>query len=291
MAFSFSLAYTLKSLFKEKWINLLSVITVASSLLIISLTLLFLYNIELFTSRLPERFAMVVYLKDSLSEQETQGVLASIKKRQDIESMRYISKDAALKELKQTLKDASPILEGLDQNPLSPSVEVKLKKDSVTATTAKNISDSLRTIPGVDDVSYGEKIAEAMYLLKTSSRNTSITLFAIIFCGVIFVIYSTVKILFYRKKEEIEILKLLGATAGFIRMPFLIEGGVIGLLGGIVGAIGALAFYVILITRISSVIPLLKTLLFPPEMLLLFPVTGVLLGIIGALIAIGRLRF
>ena len=154
----------------------------------------------------------------------------ALKKRPEVAKVSYISKEDALLELKQTLRDSAHLLEGLDENPLAPSIELKLRKEFVTPSTTSRISEELLKIPGIDTIYYGERIAEAIHLLKQSVQNISIIIFLTISLGVIFVTYSTVKILFYRKKEEIEILKLLGATGGFIRMPFLIEGGIIGLL-------------------------------------------------------------
>jgi cell division transport system permease protein len=288
LAYSFKSAF--QSLCREKWINILSVLTVASSLLIITLTAFFLYNVELIANHLPERFSLVAYLNDNLLQEEIQGIMDSLKKRGDIAGLKYISKDDAIKELKQTFKDTRYILEGLNENPLSSSIEIKLKKDFVTSHSVKKISEEIKKIPGIDDVYYGEKIAEAIHLLKKSVQNISIIIFLIISTGVVFVTYSTVKILFYRRKEEVEIIKLLGATKGFIRMPFLIEGGSIGFFGGMLGIIGALLFYFAITYRLSMVIPMLKTLVFPLEVLILLPVAGIALGIIGSVIALGRLR-
>lgn len=290
MSLSYSFKSAFQSLCREKWINILSIFTVASSLLIITLTAFFLYNIELIANHLPERFSIVAYLKDNLSQEETQTIIDTLKKKEEIVGLKHISKDDAIKELKQTLKDTSYILEGLSENPLSSSIEIRLKKDLVTSSGAKQISEELKKISGIDDVYYGEKIAEAIHLLKKSIQNISIIIFLTISTGVVFVTYSTVKILFYRRKEEIEIIKLLGATKGFIRMPFLIEGGAIGFFGGVLGIIGALLFYFAITYRLSMVIPMLKTLVFPLEFLVLLPITGIVLGIIGSVIALGRLK-
>ena len=214
----------------------------------------------------------------------------SLKKRPEIAKVVYISKEEALLELKQTLRDSAHLLEGLDENPLTPSIELKLRKEFVTPSTTSRISEELMKIPGIDTIYYGERIAEAIHLLKQSVQNVSIIIFLTISLGVVFVTYSTVKILFYRKKEEIEILKLLGATSGFIRAPFLIEGGIIGLLGGILGIIGAFVFYFAVTYRLSMVIPMLKTLLFPVGILFALPFIGIILGVIGSAIAIGRIR-
>lgn len=290
MALSYSFKSAFQSLCREKWINILSILTVASSLLIITLTAFFLYNIESIANHLPERFSIVAYLKDNLSQEETQSIIDTLKKREEIVNLKYTSKDDAIKELKHTLKDTSYILEGLNENPLSSSIEIRLKKDFVTSSNVKQISEEIKKISGIDDVYYGEKIAEAIHLLKKSIQNMSIIIFLTISTGVVFVTYSTVKILFYRRKEEIEIIKLLGATKGFIRMPFLIEGGAIGFFGGILGTIGALLFYFAITYRLSMVIPMLKTLVFPLEILIFLPITGIALGIIGSVIALGRLK-
>jgi cell division transport system permease protein len=290
MALPYSVKSAARSLIKEKWINILSILTIASSLLIITLTSFTLYNLELATSRLPERFSMVVYLKIGISKEETQTVINNLKNRPEIDSIKYIPKETAFKELKQQLKDAPYILEGLGENPLASSIELKLKKKFVTESNVNTISKMLKNIQGVDDIYYGEKIAETIYLLKRSVENISIIIFLSIAAGVVFVTYSTVKILFYRKKDEIEIFKLLGATSGFIRTPFIIEGSVIGFFGGVLSIIGALIFYFVITYRLSAVIPILKNLAFPLEFLIALPVIGIFLGIVGSLIAIGRLR-
>ncbi|MFZ5997712.1 MAG: cell division protein FtsX [Nitrospirota bacterium] len=290
MALQYSFKSALQSLWREKWINILSMLTVASSLLIATLTVFTLYNVELVTNHLPERFSMLVYLKDQLSPEETQNVVAAIRKRAEVAQATYISKEQALNELKQTFKDTHSLLEGLEENPLASSVEVRLRKDFVAAAATSKIAEEIKKIPGVDNVYYGEKVAEAIYLMKKSVQNISVIIFLTVSLGVIFVTYSTVKILFYRRNEEIDILKLLGATRGFIRAPFLIEGSIIGLSGGILGIIGAFIFYIAVTYRLSAIIPILKTLVFPAGIIVALPFVGIVLGLIGSAIALGRLK-
>lgn len=287
---SYSTRTALNSLMKEKWINLLSSLTVAASLLVSAMAIITIFNLENFTRTLPERFTMVVYLQDSASQEDTQKLLAQLKNKDYVSGTKYISRDQALNEMKRTLKDVSNVLEGLDENPLSSAIELKLKKESVTAPTVKKISEELKKMPGVDDVYYEAKIAETVYLLKTSIENMSIIILCIISFVVLFVISSTVKILLYRRKTEIEIIKLLGATGGFIRAPFLIEGGVIGFLGGVFASIGATVFYYSLTTSFSAFMPILKTLVLPVEIVVLLPIAGIVMGVAGSLISVGRLR-
>jgi cell division transport system permease protein len=287
--YAFRLA--IQSLFKEKWINLLSVLTIASGLLVISIALFAAYNIDAATKRLPEKFAMILYLEDNTTKDRIDNITASLRKKNTISSVRFISKEEAMKELKGLLKNSNYVFEGLDENPLPDSIEVKLRKESVSPEAVKKISDEVLTIKGVKEIDYGEKFLATLHSVKSGVKTIGITLVTIISAGIIFVCYSTVKILFYRRSEEIETFKLLGATKTFIRAPFIIEGGIIGLSGGIATLIGILAFYYILIARLSLSIPLLSTLLFPQPLFLSLPLAGLFLGITGAVLAIGRLKY
>lgn len=287
----YSIRAALQSLYRERWINLLSVLSMATSLLILAIASITLYNIDHFSKKLPERFSMVIYLKDDLSESERQDLLLTIKKNGLVAAVRYISKDEALKELRSSLKEADYILEGLKENPLPASIEVRLKKEAVSPDKVAMFVSSLRGIKGVEDVQYGEGFLLFLNSLKRGLETAGVVVTAIMVIATVFISYSTVKILFYRKKEEIEILKLLGATRGFIRIPFLIEGGVIGFTAGLISMIFLFLFYYLLFLRLGSTMPIINRVVLYPSMFAPIAVVGLFLGIIGALIAVGRIRY
>lgn len=291
MQLPYPLHVALQSIWREKWINLLTVLAVATSLLIVTLMYFALFNIEQLTSSLPERFSISVYLKDGLSQEEVQALTAQIRKRQDVADVKYISKEQALEELKKSVSDIGAVLEGLQDNPLSSSLDVKLKQAYVSVASVRSISDNLKTLPGVDSVYNGEKIAETISQLKHAITNIGLAVFSLIAFGVIFVIYSSVKNLFYRKREDVEILKLLGASGAFIRLPFLMEGGTIGFVGGTLGMFGAYGCYYLLVTQLGELLPFVHSLIFPQEIAFALPLGGLFFGIFGALVAIGRIRF
>jgi cell division transport system permease protein len=291
MAAPYSFRLAAQSLLREKWINFLSVLTIASGLLIAALTALSVYNVDTITKKLPEKFSVMLYLKDNLSGQEVENILNTLKKDGSVETVKYISKDDALKELKTMFKDAAYVLEGLEENPLHDSIEIKMKGEVAGPETAKRLASQMMKIQGVDEVEYGEKFLSSLYSLGLGMRAVGILFIIIMFGGVIFVCYSTVKILFYRKKEEIETYKLLGATKGFIRAPFIIEGAVIGFWGGILSLVGILSLHYIVFLKLSISIPLFKAIIFPTNLSPLLPLTGLLLGMTGAAIAIGRIRY
>jgi cell division transport system permease protein len=287
----YSIKIALQSLWHEKWINFLSMLTIAMGLLVITLVASSIYNLNLFTKKLPERFFVIAYLKEGLSEKEVQNVITSVTELGPIEKVKYISKADALSELKTSLKDAEYILEGLDENPLPASIEIRLKKEAVGPETVKSFADSLRKMEGIDDVQYGEKFLLSLHSIRTGMETIGLILTVVMISGIIFICYSTVKILFYRRKDEIETLKLLGATRGFIRTPFVIEGSVIGIAGGIIGTLIAFAFYYSVFHKLGATVPIVRAVVFPMEIFLSLPVAGLFLGITGSLIAMGRIKF
>jgi len=287
----YALKLAAQSLFREKWINLLSVLTIGSGLLVISVAFLAAYNIEAATARLPEKFSMVLYLDDGSTMAQVDHTISSLKNNPAVSSVSYISKEDAMKELKATIRNADELFEGLDENPLPASLEVKLKKDAVGPDTVRKIAAEAGKLKGVAEVDYGEKFLSSLYSLRRGVKSLGLMLVTVMAAGIIFVCYSTVKILFYRRREEIETFKLLGATSWFIRFPFLLEGTVIGFAGGLISLTGIFCFYYFGILKLSLTTPLFRAVLFPSDIFLALPLIGLLLGLAGSAIALGRLRY
>ncbi len=288
-SYTFSLA--LGSLIKEKWINLLSALTIATGLILMALSILTAYNIDLVARKLPDRFTLTVFLKDDIGEDKISGIISSVKGNASVKGVKYISKDSALKELRTLVKDADYVLEGLGENPLPASLEVSLKKEFVSESSVRALSGVFGDMEGVDEVYYGEKFLSSIELIRQGAGGISLAMIAALSTGIIFVCYSTVKILFYRRKEEIETLQLLGATKGFIRAPFIIEGCLIGLTGGLIAASGVFALRHFIGTELALRIPILMSIVFPNEIIFYTPIAGLFIGMIGSLVAIGRIRF
>jgi cell division transport system permease protein len=291
MSLPYSFTVTMKSLFREKWINLLSVLTIASGLLIISVAFFTVYNIDASARKLPEKFSMNLYLDDNLQREQIDGIIAALRNNSAVSSVKFISKDDAMKEMKAVLKNSNYVLEGLDENPLPDSIEVKLRREAAGPDTAKKVAADALRINGIKEVDYGEQFLSSIHSLTTALKTGGLIFIIILSTGIVFVCYSTVKILFYRRNEEIETFKLLGATKGFIRTPFLIEGAVIGTAGGLLSLVGVFAFYYMVVLRLSSAIPVFTAVLFPSDTFMALPLAGMFLGLTGAAIALGRLKY
>ncbi|RMG75064.1 MAG: ABC transporter permease [Nitrospirae bacterium] len=289
MVYSFKVA--LRSLWFYRWINLLSILSIATGLFIFGTVLFSLYNLEQVTRRAPEKFTITVFLKDRAKDAEIQELVNWLNRESLISRVKYTSKDEALKELKSSLADAAYVLEGLDENPLFPSIEIKLREDAFNRKDAELFIKKLKGKAIVEDVFYGEDIFSSIKELYRNFRLISVALIVLFSIAIVFVCYSTVKILFFKRSEEIEIYKLLGATKAFIRGPFIFEGTMIGLLGGVLSSAGLYGVFNLLKGLGNPVIPLMSTLELEPAILVIIPVSGLLLGLIGSVIALGRLKY
>lgn len=289
MMTEYTFKVAMSSILREKWINLLSALTIATGLLITSTALFILYNVEIATKRLPERFTMTVFLKDDVQDDKAKLLIQTVNAKDAVKDVKFISKADALKELKSVIKDTDYLLDGVDENPLPASLEIVLKKEFVSEESVKAFSTELKKLDGIDDVKYGEKFLTTIQNIKSAVEGIGVSIISALTAAIIFVCYSTIKILFYRRKEEIETLQLLGATRGFIRAPFVIEGGLIGLSGGVIALIALGALKKLASGKLAMSIPMLGGLVLPPAMYLL-PVVGILIGVVGALTAIGKIR-
>ncbi len=291
MPTSYAFKLAMQSLRKDKWINLLSMLTIFAGLFIISISFFVFYNIEIATRNLPEKFSLIVYLDSNLSQEQISQVTGAVRSKRAVSSVKFISRDEAFRELKGMLRNSQYVLEGLEDNPLPDSLEVKLRKDAMGTESVKQLADETKKIKGVSEVDYGEKFLATLQNIKAGVKITGLVLAIILCTGIVFVCYSTVKILFYRRTDEIETFKLLGATKNFIRAPFLIEGAAIGATGGLTSLAAVFLLYYFLFLRLIISVPLFKTVIFPSSVYLFLPLIGMLLGIFGAAIALGRLKY
>jgi cell division transport system permease protein len=288
---SYAVRSAFLGLWREKWINMLSMITIGAALLLILIAGFFSYNLKLAARNLPDRFTVMVFFKDSLDDAAARRGAERIRNIGIVTDVRYVPADEALKELRDAMKDADYILEGLNSNPLPASAEVRLKKDSVNEEGVRELSKHLAAIDEVADVQYGDNLLGVIRTVQRYAEAIGGALVLALSVGVIFVCYSTVKILFYRKQEEINTMKFLGATKWFIRTPFIIEGSVLGLGGGVFSFGTAMALYYLVFVQVAQALPLLKAIQLPTGLMFISLPAGLLVGTLGSLIAVGRIRF
>ncbi len=289
----YAAATALKSLWHEKWINLLAVLSISIGLLIISAFLTISQNLDSVLKRWSKDFGLIVYLNEGLNR-ETEDILRDFFQHDsDLASVKYISKDQALQDLRKIMGKQSLALEVFENNPLPASFELTLKRELLNPVLVERKAAEIRHLTGVEDVQYGEKWLSSLSTLANTMKVSAIFLGSAIFIAIAFITYSTIKIFFYRRKDEIETLKLLGATRTFIRLPFLLEGLLIGLLASIVSSLGLFGIYSLIMNKISEFLPSINIIMTPLPIKTYFPaiLAGTFMSFIGSIIAVGKIRY
>jgi cell division transport system permease protein len=291
--FFYSLQTAIKNLWCDKWINFLTTLTVAVGLLILGTFILITVNLDFSLKRWSKGFGLIVYLEETAGKDEEELLKEYFQKDADIIGISYISKDSALDDFRTTLGEMSSILEGFHENPLPASFELKLKRESLEPYYIKQKAYQIGQLNGVDDVQYGEKWLSSLHTMTKGMKIIILFLGGIIFTAIAFTTYSTMKILFYRRIEEVNTLKLLGATRGFIRFPFILEGFFIGIFGGLVGFLGILFIHNLASSKIIEFMPAMNEVIIflPLESYPVAPLAGALMSIVGSLFAVGKIRY
>ncbi|MBI5055506.1 MAG: ABC transporter permease [Nitrospirae bacterium] len=291
------LRYALKtafnSIWREKWINFLTVLSVSIGLSILCSFVMVSRNTDSVVQRWAKSFGMVVYLDKKVDPGREESLKQHFQRDTDIVEVKYISRDKALDEVKHTLGSDALILEGLDENPLPASLELTLKSDLLDPALAGKKAAHIKQMQGVEEVQYGEKWLSSLYAISKAMKVGTLFFGCAVFAAITFITFSTIKIFFYRRKDEIETLKLLGATKIFIRLPFLIEGIFIGLIGGIISValISAASSFASL--KIVEFMPSMKSNLtsLPLSAYIEIPLAGAFLSVAGSFIAVGKIKY
>ena len=276
--------------------TLIGIITTAFTLTSFGTFLLLYYNVHNLIGRVQTNIQIIVYPKDVIKPQQLQSLQKTIQADPAIDSLTLISKNDALQDFKKQFPDEAYLLEGLGTSPFPASLVLKLA-DSIPSTDAiSNLVNRLQQNPVVERVRYNRDWIERLTLVITYMEIVALIVGGVLALASITIIANTVQLAFYTRQEEIEILRLIGGTNLFISMPYLIEGAVIGGLGGTM-ALGLLRGGFELFkhkTHTLSVIGGFSSVFefFPFSLSLLLISTGILLGCIGTLTSMyGWMRF
>lgn len=280
-----------KSFFVNGVMSIASVIIVTACLAIFGTYLIFGINVNYIGSQFKSQFDVQVSIQPDTSNARISEIGKEITAMENVDNVTYISKADAFKELKDMFKDNPDALVGLDENkanPLGAYYKVTMKELANMEALVKQI----KQLPDVQDV-FGNKDTMEN-ILKTTDiiRNVSLWLMLILAVISILIISNAIKMTVFARRRDINIMKFVGATDGFIRTPFMIEGILIGLVGAIVAIFVILPAYGYFMSFISSMLKgmiALKTVNDMMEVIIYsFIGIGALLGAIGSIIAVKK---
>ena len=277
-----------RSLRRNNWMSFASIGTVAVSLFVLGVFLLLVLNMNRMASALESQVQISVYLEDGLKADDRQDIASDIEALQGIESIRYISKDEAKARLEDRLGDQKYLLDALgDKNPLPDSFEVVVKSPDLVETAAKAID----RMNGVQEAKYGQDVIEHLFAITRLIRIFGLVLMVLLAGATLFIISNTIRLTVFARRKEIAIMKYVGATDWFIRWPFLLEGMVLGFVGGVIAAVALRSFYAAMAAKITDTLTFFPLMPQYPSMnyiTVALLLTGMAIGALGSALSLKR---
>ena len=233
----------LRSVLRNFSLSIASITCITITLVLVALSIVISANIDHFTKNLEDTLTVVVYLNEDVTEDEKDKVIEGIKSLDNYDSYIYKSKDEWKEEMASTSSELGTTLSYLDTNPLLDSIVVKVKDIK----SLSYVASSIRNMDGVKSAKYGEDTVDKMILMFDVVSKVTIVIVLALVLVTAFLISNTIKLTIFSRKNEIEIMRLVGTSNFAIKQPFIIEGFILGVIGAIIPIIitvyGYILFY------------------------------------------------
>ncbi len=281
-----------QNLTQNPWLNAITLGTITLSFLILGLFLVIFLNTKGLMEAWGSRIRVTAYLAGSVNQDQITRLREKIRGFEEVQGVSYRSKEEALKVLEEKMPERKELIRGLPRNPLPASLEIQLRGEYQNSEGVQSLVKKLRGTPGIEDLQYGsdwlDRFSAFMALLKILGWSLG----GLLLLATIFVISNTIRLNIFARREEIEIMRSVGATGLFIRAPFYLEGILQGLLGAVFALAMLFAFFQLFLSKVYEP---LKSLLgnFPAqflnsEQMATVALGGVILGLLGTQVSVGR---
>ena len=277
-----------RSLRRNNWMSFAAIGTVAVSLFILGVFLILALNMNRMASMLESQVQISVYLEDRMGESEEKELESKIRNLQGIESVTFVGKEEAKKRLEERLGEQKYLLDSLgDKNPLPDAFEVTVRQSDMIETAANQII----RMDGVESAKYGQDVIEHLFDITRLVRIFGLMLILLLGGATVFIISNTIRLTVFARRREIAIMKYVGATDSFIRIPFVAEGVVLGLIGGSIAAVALRSFYAGIAAKVYDTLaffPLIPQYPFMDYITVVIILAGMGIGSLGSSISLKR---
>lgn len=276
---------SLKGVIRNFSLSLASISCITITLIVVSIAMLLTYNVNNFASNVEQDVTIVVFMNVDITAEQTDDVLEKIKQIDGIESYTYQSKMQIAEEMMAESDVFKNIMADWTEetSPLQPTYQIKVEDINKIGTVAKQIEN----IDYVETVKYGEGMIEQLVSVFDVVRQISIGIVIALIIVTAFLITNTIKITIFSRKNEIDIMRLVGASNINIKIPFILEGLVLGIIGSIIPIILTTYGYTTLYNNfdgkvLSSFISLVEPTMFIYKLSGLLVAIGIAVGMFGS---------
>ncbi len=287
-----TIRYIIGAAFGSMWRNLLTaftaIITIAIMLIVFSTFLAVNDTLDHMIDALGRRTNLVAYVQDAAPPSEVTALVQSVSARADVAEVVFVSREQAAADFRDTLSDLAEILDVIETNPFPASIEVRMADPEGLLPLA----DELRLQPAlIEQVLVRADVVGRLLQVSNLARIGGGILIISLGAVTLFVIFNTIRLAVFSRREEIEIMKLIGATDWFVRGPFVVEGAVIGFIGAGLSAIAIVAGYARVgptLESLVSFLPIQTQTGFVTNLALFTMLMGVLIGSVGSYFSVRR---
>ncbi|MEE8218381.1 MAG: permease-like cell division protein FtsX [Vicinamibacteria bacterium] len=289
LGYFFAEAFT--SLWRSRLVNAISIGTIAVSLFVLGAFLTVAGNLGDVVSRWTEKIQIIVYLEADIEDRVRVSLENRLGEDPAVESLDLVDQEEALERFKTLFRDLSSLPEDLGENPFPASFEVNLRPGHQSPTEVQRLAEAFADVPGVQEIQYDllwiERLATGVRLL----RGVGAFLGGILVLAGIFTISNVIRLTVYAREDELDIMRLVGATRAYVKGPFVVEGMLQGGLGGLLAA-GLLWLALRWLARDLATSGLLGRTAFalPNEITIALIVGGMVVGVVGSLVSLRRVR-
>ncbi len=286
----FALTEAVTSLWRSRMLNLLSIGTVMFAMFILGSFLFVGINLQKLAIDWQDQIQFNVFLRDDIDEAQRAQVEAVLSRQVFIDQREFISKEEARLRFGRDFKGYGEVAAAIEENPFPASYQITLLR-GVGRDSFEQLRDKLKGLGGIEEVYYDEEIFRRLETFADLIKLSGWFFGSIMIFSSIFTISNVLKLTFFTRREEVDIMKLVGASRAYIRGPFIVEGLLIGLVGAILAVLLMTLGYILLQSFISS-----KSFLFgslqlgflPSRWVLVLIASGGLSGLLGSLISLNQ---
>jgi len=243
----------IQDILDNRFLNAVTIITISLSVLIVSALALFFVNANDIMSSWKKGISIIAYLKPDIVETVLPEIKGKIQGMYGVAEVKFISKEEAMKRLKEQMKGHSSLLADLQENPLPDAFEVSLIESSAGSKKVENLAAQIEAMPSVEEAEYGRRWLGRFTNIFDLFRFTGYAMAGIFFIAAVFIVANTIRLVIYSRQDEIEIMRLVGATDRFIKAPFHIEGLIQGAIGGIIGLAALFVVFMLIALNVEQV--------------------------------------
>ena len=278
-----------KSVVRNFSLSFASIMCTTITLILVAVAVVAAANVNNATKLIEDELTIVTYLKKDVTEEQIDNIKSEISSYKNVEEVTFKSKDEWKLEMSEYDDSFKTVLDYLDENPLMDSFVLKVNDVKKLSET----SEYIKAINGVDTVKYGEGMVEQVISVFDIVQKIVVVVVIALVVVTSFLISNTIKLTIFSRRNEIEIMRLVGASNITIKLPFLFEGFIIGLIGSIIPVCITIYGYVILYSRmhgklLSNMIMLIKPYPFVFWVSLIVVAIGALVGMYGSIKAVRK---